>query len=371
MRVLVVNSGSVSLKVSIHDADADGSQELGAWKQPLAGRGYRNAFMRIAGEIGDTTMATVEAVGHRIVNGGPYTQPTRLNEGVRKAIVGAEELAPLHNRAALEALEAVSEQLPHRPAAAVFDTGFHATMPDVASRYALPADLAQQQRIRRYGYHGIAHQSMLEQYAERTGGHPDACTIITLQLGGGCSACAIRDGRSVDTSMGFTPLEGLMMATRSGSLDPAVVTYLQRTSGTSPDEVDALLNQRSGLLGVSGLTGDVADLLRVEAEGNKSAALALEMFCYRVRQYIGAYMAVVEPQAIVFGGGIGEHAPEIRRRIITPLRHLGLSLEAVANDRALGRAGRVDDGSGTQIWVVATDEAAIIARETARVLHAG
>lgn len=370
MKVLVVNSGSVSLKVSLHEAEAGGAQELNAWKEPLAGGGYADAFVRIAGEIGDTTLASVEAAGHRIVNGGPYTWPTRLNDRVRKAIVEAEELAPLHNHAAIEALDAVRARLSSLPVVAVFDTGFHATMPDVAARYALPGDTVEQQRIRRYGYHGIAHQSMLEQYAALTGRRPDACTIITLQFGGGCSACAIRGGRSVDTSMGFTPLEGLMMATRSGSLDPAVVTYLQRTSGMAPDEVDALLNERSGLLGVSGLSVDVAELLRAEAEGNESAALAIEMFCYRARQYIGAYMAVVEPQAIVFAGGIGEHAPEIRRRVIEPLRHLGLALDAGANGRTLGRAGRIDDGSGTQIWVVATNEGAIIARETARVLQA-
>jgi len=251
---------------------------------------------------------------------------------------------------------------------AVFDTGFHASMPEVASTYALPAALAEAHRIRRYGYHGIAHQSMLEQYAELAGKPPDECTLITLQLGGGCSACAIRDGRSVDTSMGFTPLEGLMMGTRSGSIDPAIVTYLQRSGGLSPDDVDALLDEQSGLLGVSRESADVAELLRAETDGNASAGFALEMFCYRVRQYIGAYMAVVMPEAIVFGGGIGEHSPAIRRRVIEPLRHLGLSLDFDANKRIAGIAGRIDDGSAIATWVVCTDEAAIIARATAAVL---
>jgi acetate kinase len=367
VKVLVVNAGSVSLKVSLHDADADSARELGAWKTSLTADGYTEAFEKIADDIGSAALASAEAAGHRVVNGGKFMQPTRLDDRVRATVVEAEELAPLHNHAAIEALDAARARLPDLPMVAVFDTGFHATMPDVAARYALPDGLTE--RIRRYGYHGIAHQSMLEQYAARTGTQPGDCTIITLQLGGGCSACAIRNGRSIDTSMGFTPLEGLMMATRSGSLDPAVVTYLQRTSGMSPDDVDALLNERSGLLGVSGLSGDVPELLRAEAEGNESAALALEMFCYRVRQYIGAYLAVIEPQAIVFGGGTGEHAPEIRRRIIEPLRHLGLSVDAGANGRANGPAGRIDDGGGTQIWVVGTDEGAIIARETVRVLR--
>ena len=369
MRVLAVNSGSVSLKVSLHEVTAGTARQLGTWHAALTDGAYAQAFDRIAHQIGDDVLGTVDAAGHRIVNGGVHTQPMAIDPAVRAAIVDAEALAPLHNHAAIEALDAARERLPALPMVAVFDTGFHASMPDVAARYALGAAVTGSE-IRRYGYHGIAHQSMLEQYARATGRQPGECSVITLQLGGGCSACAVRDGRSVDTSMGFTPLEGLMMATRSGSIDPAIVTYLQRTRGLSPDQVDALLNERSGLLGVSALSGNVVDLLRAEAQGNAAAALALEMFCYRVRQCIGAYMAVIDARAVVFGGGIGEHSAVVRRRIIEPMAHLRLSLDARANERANGLAARIDAGSAIEVWVVDTDEASIIARETAKVIEA-
>ena len=239
-------------------------------------------------------------------------------------------------------------------------------MPDVAARYALPREVSADAGIRRYGYHGLAHRSMSERYAELAGIVLDDISIITLQLGNGCSAAAVRGRGSIDTSMGFTPLEGLVMGTRSGDLDPAVVLYLQRTRGMSPDDVDAMLNHRSGLLGVSGTSGDMAVLLNAEARGDTAAGAAIDLFCYRVRKYIGAYVAVLgSVQAVVFGGGIGEHAPKVRRRICEPLGKLGLTVDTERNAALTSGEGRFStDGSAIAAYVIPSDEERIIAQET-------
>lgn len=316
----------------------------------------------------------VDAVGHRVVHGGSrFVAPTRLTPETVKELEPLSELAPLHNPGALQGIRAAMEFLgPEVPMVAVFDTAFHADLPPVASTYALPQALTVRCGIRRYGFHGLAHQWMLLRYAELTGQPPESCPLITLQLGNGCSAAAIAGGRSVDTSMGFTPLEGLVMGTRAGDLDPGILTYLLRKSGMSPEDLERCLNQQSGLLGVSGLSSDMRDLLQ-GTESNPRAELAVELFCYRVRKYIGAYLAALGgAQAVVFGGGIGEHAAEIRGRVCAGMEWCGLRLDPERNRHLAGMEGRITTDDATlHAYVISVDEAALIARQTAECIQPG
>jgi acetate kinase len=256
---------------------------------------------------------------------------------------------------------------------AVFDTAFHQTMPEVARRYALPLELAERHRIRRYGFHGIAHASLANGYAACTGNHLEQVRLITLQLGNGCSVAAIAQGRSVETSMGFTPLEGLVMGTRSGDVDASIVSYLSEREKVEAPEVEQWLNERSGLLGLSGRSNDMRELLRVaEQEKDKRAGFAIELFCYRVRKYLGSYLAVLGgADAILFGGGIGENAPEVRDRICKNMEWCGLRISPDRNQKAVGLSpGRAEeistDESRLPAYVVAADEETWIARETVR-----
>ena len=271
-------------------------------------------------------------MGHRVVHGGErFVSPVQLTDTMLSELEALNELAPLHNPAALQGIRAARSLLgPDVPMVAVFDTAFHASMPPHASTYALPRELAERHHARRYGFHGIAQESMLRGYSAMTGIAADRATLITLQLGNGCSAAAIRNGRSVDTSMGFSPLEGLVMGTRSGDLDPTLVGYLARREKVDAAEVEQWLNTRSGLLGVSGLSSDMRDLLR-EAPRQPAAALAVELFCYRAWKVRGRLPGGARRRgdAIVFGGGIGEHAPAIRARIA----------EGMAVVRAAARSG--------------------------------
>ena len=300
------------------------------------------------------------------MQGGAFTQPTVIADEVLRAIDAGRAITPLHNGPSLDGIVAAREHLPDVPMVAVFDTAFHATMPAVASQYALPHNVTLKHGLWRHGYHGIAHRSMTERYAELTGTPHDEVSIITLQLGSGCSATAVRAGVSVDTSMGFTPLEGLMMGTRSGDVDPGALSYLLREAGVSLEDLDRMLNKESGLLGVSGSSADMSVLLQEEAEGHPRAHDAIELFCYRVRKDIGAYFAVLgHVQSVVFGGGIGERSPEIRRRICEPLELLGLRLDAELNAATTGGEGRLSrDGSPISVWVIPSDEERIIARDT-------
>jgi acetate kinase len=254
---------------------------------------------------------------------------------------------------------------------AVFDTAFHSSLPDYAYTYALPYELARKHRIRRYGFHGTAHEYMLEQYAGMKGIAPSQARLITLQLGNGCSAAAIRGGLSIDTSMGFTPLEGLVMGTRSGDLDPSIMSFLAEKEGVSANEVEDWFNMRSGLLGISGSASDMRSLLAAEAKGDERAHLAVAVFCYRVRKYIGAYLAALGgADAVVFGGGIGENSPVVRERILSGLEALGLRLDKERNEAAAGKEGTISAaGSPLAIYVVLVDESLLIARQTARLVR--
>ena len=314
-----------------------------------------------------------EAIGHRVVHGGEhFAGPAFIDEKVMSTIDGLGELAPLHNGPAVAAIRASREAAePSVPMVAVFDTAFHRFMPERAARYAIPRDLARKHRIRRYGFHGTAHRCMVERYAALTGTPVEGTRLVTLQLGNGCSAAAVENGRSVDTSMGFTPLEGLMMGTRSGSVDPALVLYLSRHEGVDAAEVEGWLNRKSGLLAVSETSRDVRELLEAEKGGDERAALALEMFCYGVRKQVGAYLAALGgADAVVFGGGIGENAALIRDRICANMDWCGLVLDDGRNADAVGVEGRISaDGSKVHAYVVLVDEETTIAKDTAEYLR--
>jgi acetate kinase len=253
----------------------------------------------------------------------------------------------------------------------VFDTAFHHSLPDTAYLYAIPYQLYRRHRVRRYGFHGTSHRYVAYRYRQLTGCTRDETKIITLHLGNGASACAIVGGKSVDTSMGFTPLEGLVMGTRSGDIDPAILDFVSAKEGLSLHELDSMLNKQSGLLGVSGLTADMRELLAEEAEhGDRRARLAVDVFCYRVKKYLGAYLAAMNgAEAIVFAGGIGENSPAVRARICADLEWLGITLDPAANAATVGGEGRIDAaGSRLELWVIPTDEELLIARDTWRVV---
>jgi len=334
----------------------------------------RILFDRLAGSL-----SAIEAVGHRVVQGGEqYTATTVITDQVEAGIDALSELAPLHNPPSLAGIRGARAALgPAVPMVAVFDTAFHQTMPDVAKRYALPAELAARHKIRRYGFHGIAHASLANGYATISRKPLEQVRVITMQLGNGCSMAAIAQGKSVDTSMGFTPLEGLVMGTRSGDVDASIVSYLSERERVTADEVERWLNERSGLLGLSGRSNDMRELLRAATEERDERALfAIELFCYRARKYLGSYLSVLGgADAIVFGGGIGEHAPEIRERVCRDMEWCGLSLDTERNRAAVGlssgSAALISaDDSVTAAYVVAADEETWIAKETVRCLGA-
>jgi len=315
---------------------------------------------------------SLDAVGHRVVHGGyRFTEPTCLDDNVIAAIDALRDLAPLHNEPALSAIRATKAVLDTSvPMVAVFDTAFHHTIPVYAAQYPIPRNLADRYHIRRYGFHGIAHRYMSERYASLTATPPEQLKLITIQLGSGCSATAIAAGRSVDTSMGFTPMEGLMMGTRAGDIDPALPGFLAHKEGVELAEVEAWLNTRSGLLGVSERSSDMRQLLEAEAQGEARAALAVDMFCYRVRKYIAAYLGVLNgAAAIVFGGGIGENAPAVRERICDQMSWCGLQLDPPRNAAARGTEAQISaDNAKLHAYVIPVDEAVIIARDTAACL---
>ena len=319
------------------------------------------------------SVGDIEAVGHRVVHGGErFTHSTLVTDEVRQGVEQLIDLAPLHNPHNLRGIAAAKAVLgPGIPQVAVFDTAFHHSIPETAHLYAIPYQLYRRHGVRRYGFHGTSHRYIAYRYRQLTGRSREDTNIITLHLGNGASACAIRGGKSVDTSMGFTPLEGLVMGTRSGDLDPAILEFVSIKEGMTFDQVDTLLNKQSGLLGVSGLTADMRELLQEEREhGDRRARLAIELFCHRVRKYIGAYLAGMNgADAIVFSGGIGENSPEIRERICAGMDWLGVALDPARNGALTGTEGRADqEGSRVQLWVIPTDEELLIARDTWRVV---
>lgn len=318
------------------------------------------------------SVADINAVGHRVVHGGErFTHSVLITDEVLRGIEACIDLAPLHNPANIKGILAARELFGEGMAqVAVFDTAFHQTLPEHAFLYALPYQLYRRHRIRRYGFHGTSHRYVSYRYRQLRNISRDETNIITMHLGNGCSAAAIRSGDSVDTSMGLTPLEGLVMGTRSGDLDPSIVDFIATKEGMSSREVETFLYKQSGLIGISGLTSDMRELLDESRENNdRRARLAIEIFCYRARKYIGAYLAGMNgADAIVFTGGIGENSWEIRAGICEGLQWIGLELDEARN-RALvdGREGLISkDGSRLAAYVIPTDEELLIARDTAR-----
>ena len=406
MNVLVVNAGSSSLKFQLIATDLEaieqssdralargeieriGSEAIltlraeGRPAQHLAEplRDFRQALdfvlrWLVGKDTGPTSLsslADVNAVGHRVVHGGEkLDRSVLIDDAVIEQIEECIELAPLHNPANLRGIAAARELFgPGVPQVAVFDTSFHSTMPPESFLYAIPYQLYVRHRVRRYGFHGTSHRYVAYRFRQLTGRKREETNIITLHLGNGCSACAIRGGDSLETSMGLTPSEGLVMGTRSGDLDPSLLDYLHHKEGMSFDELDTLINKRSGLLGVSGLTNDMRDLLREERENqDRRARLAIDLFCVRVKKYIGAYLARMNgAEAVVFAGGIGENSPEVRRRICEGLDFLGISLDPARNEEMTGgKEGEISvDGSRLRVWVIPTNEELLIARDTVR-----
>ena len=386
MTVLVLNAGSSSLKVRLYEIDGGSSRSLarGVFER-IGGRGtatlaveggpsqrrtvgvadHADATRRALEWIRSLDVPAVDAVGHRVVHGGTrFTAPVRVDDEVVREIEALEDLAPLHNRPALEAIRGCREGFgPGLPMVAVFDTAFHAGLAPEARDYAIPPELARAHGIRRYGFHGLSYRSVLARYSELTGTPVERATIVALHLGAGASAAAIRAGRPVDTSMGFTPLEGLVMGTRAGDLDPAVVAYLARAERTSPEEVVRWLNERSGLLGVSGRSADVRDLLDAR---DPRARLAVRMFCYRARKYVGAYLAALGgADAVVFTGGIGEHVAEVRAEICRGMDWCGLVIDEGRNRATVGTEGRISaDHARIAALVIPSDEEGVIASDT-------
>ena len=394
MNVLVLNSGSSSLKFELFDMRArrplaggiverigEGSTSLTHYTIGASGRrresttsapanDHRHAIS-VVGETLHQSQAIAHArdlfgIGHRVVHGGEdFQQPTLIDQDVLEAVRRQTPLAPLHNPANLMGMEATLAEYPEVPQVAVFDTAFHQTLPAYAYRYAVPEELYNEYRIRRYGFHGTSHQYVSKRAAEFLDRPLESLNLIVLHLGNGASAAAIRGGRSVDTSMGLTPLEGLMMGTRCGDIDPAVIFHLADVAEMSLPQIDALLNRESGLRGVCG-ANDMREVLRRVEAGDEKAELALEMYCYRIRKYIGAYMAALERvDAIVFTAGIGENSAEIREHACRGLENLGVILDSQKNAAAERTAREIQaDDSPTKLLVIPTDEELEIAEQT-------
>lgn len=406
MNVLVLNVGSSTVKFQLIRTDreridedrdeklASGTVEriggealLSLWSESEGSRRTTASIRDIRGAIDwilkwvtsresgvdIRSLSEIEAVGHRMVHGGEaFSESVLLDGSVLTALDDHIELAPLHMPYNLMGVRAVRDALGDIPQAAVFDTAFHSTLPETSYLYAIPYSLYRRHKIRRYGFHGTSHRYVEYRYRRIEGKDRAEVNIVTLHLGNGCSACAIRGGKSVDTSMGFTPLEGLVMGTRSGDVDPAIVDYISVKEGLDLRGVENLLNKQSGLLGISGLTNDMRELLE-EAEENydRRARLAIEIFAYRARKYIGAYLAAMGgAEAIVFTGGIGQNSPFVRASILDGLEWLGVELDEEANARTTGQtAGRISrEGSRMGVWVIPTDEELLIARDTVRLV---
>lgn len=397
--ILTVNCGSSSIKVSLFSCEKgkygrlldirlkglrsekcklevifpDSKTDIPAPKNPGIREGMQSIFEVLTKQFG-FAFATLQGIGHRFVHGGGrYYTPTLIDATIIDELEKLTDLAPLHNDACLEGIKACLALAPSIPQAVLFDTAFYHNLPGVSSQYALDGDLAAKYGIRRYGFHGIANSFLWNAYAENSGNEAKDKKIITMHLGNGCSVTAIKGGFPVDTSMGFTPAEGLIMATRAGDIDAAVVEYLCLHAHMTPNEVTDLLNFKSGLLGISG-TSSAMETLLDRCEDDKKAALAVDMFCYRIVKYLGAYIAVMGGvDALIFSGGIGENSPVIRQKILSKMILFGIEIDPEANNKAvnlpLGSLQEIQ-GRSSQVscYVIACDENLFIAKETNELL---
>ncbi|MGA9117107.1 MAG: acetate kinase [Bacteroidota bacterium] len=397
MNVLVLNCGSSSVKYQLIETDdrttlARGAVErIGMSGATLTNLRHDGDEIKIAGEIVDHIVAIeyilavllsrnhgviedrsgIHAVGHRVVHGGEtFTTSVLITEDVIRGIRANFEIAPLHNPHNLRGINACQVNLPGTPQVAVFDTAFHQQMPLRAFLYGIPYSLYTQYRIRRYGFHGMSHRFVSVRAAELLGRDSSSLRLVTCHLGNGCSMAAVQGGVSVDTTMGFTPLEGLLMGTRSGDLDSSVILYIMGKEGISLAEANTLLNKHSGLQGISGISSDMRDILQEMGTGDKKARYAFDVFTYRVRKYIGAYAAAMGGvDAVVFTGGIGENSPAVRSACCEGLGFLGIAVDAAANESPEREKNIAREGSPTPVLVIPTNEELVIALDTMEIVR--
>lgn len=392
MKILVINAGSSSLKYQlidmtneqviakglaerigieganlIHRPDGRDSVKI---EKPM--KDHIEAMKLVLAALTDPVhgviadMSGISAVGHRVVHGGEkFSGSVLINEDVMNAIKENVPLAPLHNPANIMGIEACQNVMPTTPMVAVFDTAFHQTMPAKAYLYGVPYDFYKRLKVRRYGFHGTSHKYVAERAAAMLGRPASEVKLVTCHLGNGCSIAAIDCGKSVDTSMGMTPLEGVLMGTRSGDMDPAIIEYLMSQASLSIDEVISILNKKSGLIGISGVSSDMRDTLNAADGGNERAKMAVDVFCYRIRKYIGAYAAAMGGlDAVIFTAGIGENNPRLRQMILSGLEFLGIGVDEEKNLKKMPEQDISTEGARVRAMVIATNEELVIARDT-------
>ncbi len=397
MKILVINSGSSSLKYILYDIAPSAEQVLAKGvvekigdnlsllkhkaaakesKREVRAKNHEEAFQVVINALLSDEAAVirntdeVDAVGHRVVHGGEtFFESTIITAEVEKVVQDYCRLAPLHNPPNLVGISAAKKFFPNAPHVAVFDTAFHQTMPEVAYVYALPYDLCKKYGIRRYGFHGTSHRFVAMRAAQILGIPFDRLNAVTAHLGNGVSLAAIKGGKSIDTTMGLTPLEGTVMGTRSGTIDPSIIPFLMENAGMTVPQIDQMLNRKSGLLGISGISNDARDLWAAAEKGNERATLALDVFAYSVRRFLGARMAVLDRvDAVIFTAGIGEHHPGLREKICSGLEHLGIEFDADRNRACIGKEMEISrPASRVKVLVVPTNEELMIARDTAEV----
>jgi acetate kinase len=397
MKILVINAGSSSIKYQLYNMKdesvlASGRVErIGTESAIVTHEPADRPGVREVSEILDhvtavrrvldlllhrehgvvNSIAEIEAVGHRVVHGGEtFKESVLVDDEVKRGIRDLFDLAPLHNPAAMMGINAVEQNMPNMPQAVVFDTAFHQTMPRHAYLYPIPMALYRRHKIRRYGFHGTSHFYVSERAAGLIGRPIAELKMVTCHIGNGASCAAIEGGRSVDTSMGLTPLEGLMMGTRSGDIDPAIVPFVMSKEELTLGEVNSMLNKHSGMLAISGFSGDMREIVEAMEDGDKNARLAFDMFCYRLRKYVGAYAAAMNGlDALVFTAGIGENSPDVRKAVCDGLTFLGVELDEAAN-RQRSKEARIisTPQSRVKVLVVPTNEELIIARDTYRLV---
>ena len=398
MKILVLNCGSSSIKYKLFDMTAKEVIAQGGIEKI----GLKDSFLKLTLANGEKkilekdipehtvgvefifqtlvdaeygaikSLNEIHAVGHRMVHGGErFSQSVLLNKEVLDAFVVCNELAPLHNPANLKGVNAVSAILPNVPQVGVFDTAFHQTMPDYAYLYAIPYEMYEKYGVRRYGFHGTSHRYVSKRVCDFLGVKPEGQRIITCHIGNGGSIAAIKDGKCIDTTMGLTPLEGLMMGTRSGDIDAGAVTFMMEKEGLTPTGISNMLNKKSGLVGVSGVSSDMREIYSAAQNGNAKAALALNMYCYRIKKYIGAYAAALGGvDIILFTGGVGENQSDCRHMICDGLQYMGVEIDDQHNATIHGDEAMISTSSSKiKVVVIPTDEELLIATDTMEILN--